>query len=85
MAVCRDNLAGTDVYGTYEANPLSGNTFSIAYAGLITSDTDIMFMSGDRKHYLVTKHVGLSARGLGIPLTVSFSSGDIGLIIYLLD
>jgi hypothetical protein len=72
---CRDNLAGTDVYGTYEANSTSGNTFSIVFQGLVNNSTEIMFMTGDRTQYVVTKIGGLTSQGTLIPLNATYLSG----------
>jgi hypothetical protein len=77
ILICSDYLAGTDVYGTYEASPTSKNTFSIAFSGLVTSDTDILFMTDDRTQYVATKHSTiLQARGSNQPLSASLSSAS---------
>jgi hypothetical protein len=76
--VCRDYLVGSDVYGTYEANQTSGSTFSIEFSGLINSDTDVMFMTGDRTQFLVSKHsTVVKARGSALPLSASLSSASL--------
>jgi hypothetical protein len=65
------------VYGTYEANPTSGNTFSIEFSGLVNSDTDVMFMTGDRTQFLVSKlSAVVKARGSAVPLSSSLSSAS---------
>jgi hypothetical protein len=71
----RDYLTGTEAYGTYVANATSGTTFSIEFSALVKSDTDIMFMSGDRSRFLVTKHATVvKTRGSALPLPASLSS-----------
>jgi hypothetical protein len=78
IVVCRDYLVGSDVYGTYEANPTSGNTFSIEFSGLVNSDTDVMFMTGDRTQFLVSKlSTVVKARGSALPLSASLSSASL--------
>ena len=44
-----DNLAGTDIYGTYDADPQSTNEWSIQFDNILASDgsTLFMFSNGD--------------------------------------
>jgi hypothetical protein len=49
----RDNLAGTDVYGTYVADDRANATFSVPFSALLTPATELLFMTGDRSEYLV--------------------------------
>ena len=41
----RDNLNGTDVYGTYDSDPLSTSSFSIAFQNI--DFDEFLFASGD--------------------------------------
>ncbi len=41
----QDNLAGTDVYGSYPIDP-AVDSFSLYFANLVTQDTNILFRSG---------------------------------------
>jgi hypothetical protein len=82
ISFCSDNLNGTDVYGSYEANPTSDNTFSVPFSGLITSATDVLFMSGDRSQYLVMKYEGTKAHGAAMVLAASYSSSSLCVLQY---
>jgi hypothetical protein len=58
----RDELAGTEVYGTY-GSERSQATFSIAYSALITPTTEVMFVTGNRADYIVTRFVDFATTG----------------------
>eukprot|EP01083_Nonionella_stella_P239477 838101_1 len=49
-----DNLAGTDMYGTHDDNPLSPTSWSIPFAAILAPDgsTLFMFSNGDCSRWL---------------------------------
>ena len=51
-----DNLAGTDVYGTYDNNVTSTNAWSIQYDGVLETNGSNVFMfgNGNCSQYLIT-------------------------------
>eukprot|EP01083_Nonionella_stella_P019334 53772_1 len=51
-----DNLAGTDVYGTYDNDPQSTSNWSISYSGALEDDGSSVFMfsNGDCSEFLIT-------------------------------
>eukprot|EP01083_Nonionella_stella_P019335 53776_1 len=53
-----DNLAGTDVYGTYDNDPQSTSNWSIAYSEALEDDgsTVFMFSNGDCSEFLITSN-----------------------------
>jgi hypothetical protein len=73
-SLCRDKLAGTDVYGAYEPSPTSANTFSIAFQGMISEKTDVLFMTGDRTQFLVTTYGTINVTGDAIDFAPLHSS-----------
>ncbi len=73
----RDNLAGTDVYGTYVANDRADATFSVPFSTLLTPTTDILLMTGDRSQFVVTTPASILPGQFSAPLTTSFASGII--------
>ncbi len=58
----RDDLAGTSVYGDYSSERSSA-TFSIRYDALVTPTTEVLFMTGNRAQFLVTRFVDFAAQG----------------------
>jgi hypothetical protein len=50
----RDNLAGTDEYGTYVANPSGSTSYSIPFSSLKSSNTLVLFTTGDLAYWLIT-------------------------------
>ncbi len=50
----RDNLAGTDEYGTYVANSLGSTSYSIPFSSLKSSNNLLLFTTGDLVYWLIT-------------------------------
>ena len=53
-----DNLAGIDVYGTFDNNPQSLNSWSIQFDNVLESDgsTLFMFSNGDCSEWMITRN-----------------------------
>ena len=53
-----DNLAGTDVYGVYDNNPESVNSWSIQFNETLKSDGSTLFMFSDENcdNWLITRN-----------------------------
>jgi hypothetical protein len=71
----RDNLAGTDVYGTYVANDRADATFSVPFSALLTPTSDVLLMTGDRAQFVVTTPASILPFQSNPFLTTSFASG----------
>ncbi len=52
----RDYLAGTDDYGSYVANPSGSTSYSIPFFTLKSSNTLVLFASGDLTKWLITTY-----------------------------
>ncbi len=78
--LCSDDLAGTAMYGDY-AGERSSNTFSIDYSALITPTTEVLFTTGDRSQFLVTRFVNFASQG-AYALNASRSSGTLCLLLF---
>jgi hypothetical protein len=76
-----DDLAGTDVYGTYVANDRADATFSVPFGALLTPDTEMLFIAGDRSQSLVTTFRSVILGQINAVLNVSFSTGPAGLLL----
>ncbi len=49
-----DNLAGTDEYGAYVANPSGSTSYSIPFSSLKSANTLFLFTTGDLTKWLIT-------------------------------
>ncbi len=78
--LCRDDLAGTAMYGDY-AGDRSNSTFSIRYSALITPTTEVLFTTGNRSQFLVTRFVDFVAQGAYV-LNASRSSDSFCLLFF---
>ncbi len=74
----RDNLNGTEVYGTYVADDRANATFSVPFSALFTPTTEILLMTGDRSLFMVYNRSSLQPMQNHASLNVSFSSAPLG-------
>jgi hypothetical protein len=74
----RDDLTGTAMYGDY-AGERSNSTFSIDYSALITPTTEVLFTTGNRSQFLVTRFFDFASQG-AYAFNASRSSGNLCLL-----
>ncbi len=77
IELIRDNLAGTDVYGTYVANDRADATFSVPFSALLTPTTDILLMTGDGERFAVTTPASILPGQSSALLSSPFATGII--------
>jgi hypothetical protein len=78
IEIIRDDLSGTDVYGTYVANDRANSTFSIPFSALLTPTTEILLMTGDRSLYMAFSRSAVLPGQTWAALTTTFMSGAPG-------
>ncbi len=78
VKLIRDNLAGTDVYGTYVANDRANATFSVPFSALLTPTTEILLMTGDRSLFMAFSRSAVLPGQTWAALTTTFMSGAPG-------
>ena len=75
-----DNLKGTDVYGTFDNNPESNNSWSIQFDNVLESDNSTLFMfsNGECSEWMVVENNQFNTEfGEGIDRYIIASHYDI--------
>ncbi len=78
VELIRDNIAGTDMYGTYVADDRADATFSVPFSALLTPTTEILLMTGDRTQFMAFSRSSIVPFQTRVTLPTSYTSGPAG-------